>query len=185
MKQNDKIINISYSNIFSDVLISSLLLTVFIIIFEITFYFVIINPALENTVISFIDNTNPYYINLTKEFPELSQAQQNIIKNEISNTIRQTINKIESNIKSKRKKLLAILFGLLSVFIIFVITISILLRKKINWLQNIIFIILTLILIGGVEIYLYLFVYSKLNSTNYISLKNKIITSVKEYLSKP
>jgi hypothetical protein len=184
-----------YSHIFSDILISSLLLTVFIIIFEIIFYFVVINPVLESKVLSFMNNVNPYYINISKELLKIDEFKQlptyeqsiieNTIKNEISNTSRQTINKIESNVKSNKKKLLAIFFGILSIYIIFVIIITILLRNKINWIQTIIFIIVTLILIASSEVYLYFFVYSQMNSTNNISLKNKIFTSLKEYLQKP
>lgn len=182
-------------SMFSDILMSSLFLTLLIIIFEIIFYFVIINPALEETVVSFMNNLNPYYINVNGELEKIDQFnklppyEQNIIENsiksEISNTVRQTINKISSNIKSKKKKLLAIFFTIFIIFIIFVIAISILLRKKINWKQNIIFLIITLVLIAGSEIYLYFFVYSKLNSINDVSLKNKIFKSMKDYLLKP
>jgi uncharacterized protein YacL len=181
-----------FVNIVLDSIFSSYIITILIIAFEITFYLLVINNQIENSTGSITQSMPIIYIdvegilNKNQTYSILPPEQKTIItstvKQLITNTIKKSVDQIVSDINSRKKKYLTILLVLYGLAIVIGIIVSVLLRKKIAWLQILIFSIITLLMIGSAEAYLYFEVYSQLQTVNSASMQNKINEAVKSSL---
>ncbi len=194
MKTMKKIINNKgWSNLFLDSILSSLFITILVIAFEIAFYLIVINDEIENSTRSFINKMNPIYIDLNGQlntnslYKMLNANQKKIIYNNlkasISDLVKKTVDQIESDIASRRKNIMIIMFCIYGAIIIATFILSIVLRKKFAWVQILLFSIITLLMIGGAEAYLYFDVYSKLHTINGARMISEINQAIKNSLS--
>ena len=136
---------------------------------------------------------NPIYVDLNGQLNTISYYKMldtnqkkiiyNSVKTPISIIVKKTVDQIENNIASKRKIIMIVTFCIYGALILATIIISIVLRKKFAWIQILLFSIITLLMIGGAEAYLYFEVYSQLHTVNGARMVSEINQAIKSSLS--
>jgi len=183
----------TYKKLLFDILISTLIISLLLIIFELIFFFKIINKNMNNATLK-ISNDMPYYnINLTNELEKNNNYNNLDSKNKehvliffktiISNSLRNLVDKKNQFIKKDKKIRLIVLLFIILFFIVITIFLSILLRKYINWKKIILFEAITFVLIALCEIIFYFEIFSKFSEGNVYQTQIDIITLLKKYLS--
>jgi len=182
--------------LYSEILISTLLIILIIVSFELIFFFTIIMPETEHSIKSQINNSPGININL------LDLLNKNLTANQVKLTAQATayvqlntaiverllklddnIKDYNKNFKKRRTAILGILIGCLVVLILLTAILSFVLRKYINWKKILFFLTTSLFITAIGEIYFYYGIFSKLKSVNETRLMNELITNLRKYLS--
>ena len=178
-----------------DSIFTAFAITIFVVAFEIAFYYVIINKTIQNEASKIVNNMNPIFIDLNtilnnqQTYNNLDSTTKKFIydgvKQIISDSTRQTVSQIQNNIKNQRKKVEIGLFTIFAVFIIITIIFGFIVRKNISWKQTVLIVLISVIIISASEAYLFFDIYSKLKSGNSLQILTKINQYMQDYLSTP
>jgi hypothetical protein len=184
-----------FIKIFSDSLISSMVLIIAVIIFEIIFFFVKIQKDIKKYSLKMIDKiqvndnilekfkNNVSMNNLFSQIPQLNNLEH-MIKIRFSQSIRDLVEINKKKLNNKRKKALTILYLCLFIYIIITLILAIILRKHIDFYKLIVFVSLTLIITAIFELVFYFKIFSKIKTTNMESLIIKLHEKLIDYLKK-
>ena len=180
--------------IFSDSLVSSMVLIITVIIFEIIFFFVKIQKDIENHALKMINKVPITYIDI------IGQLNKNIIFNSLPNeekikidtslktifsqSIKDLVNVNKNKLNQKRKRSLIILFVSLFIYIIITLILGILLRNHIDFKKMLLFVSLTLFITAIFEIIFYFTIFSKIRTTNEENLLIELHKELINYLTK-
>jgi predicted PurR-regulated permease PerM len=176
-----------------DSIFTALAITIFIIGFEIALYYIIINPTIQDEASEIVNNMTPISINLQTILrknqaynildPDTQKRNYDNIKQIISDSTRQTVIQIQDDIKNRRKNAEIGLFVIFAVFIVITVIFGFIVKKNISWLQTILIVVISLIIIAASKLYLFFEVYSKLKRGNPLYIQTKINQHIQYYLS--
>jgi hypothetical protein len=178
--------------IFADSLVSSMVLIIAVIIFEIVFFFVKIKKDIEGHALNMIDkvpityidiigqlNKNPIFNNLPNEQKSKIEVT---LKTIFSQSIKDLVNLNKQILNQKRKKSLIVLYVSLFIYIIITLIFGFLLRNHIDFIKLFAFVSLTLVITAIFEIIFYFTIFSKIKTTNEEKLLIKLHSEFINYL---
>ncbi len=178
--------------IFSDSLVSSMVLIIAVIIFEIAFFFVKIQKDIESHALKMINKIPINYIDILGQlnnFPifNILPNEQKIkietsLKTILSSSIKKLVDINRDKLNKKRKKSLIILFVSLFIYIIITLILGISLRNQIDFTKLIVFVSLTLVITAVFEIIFYFAIFKKIKTTNEESVLIKIREEIINYI---
>ena len=178
--------------IFSDSLVSAMVLIIVVMIFEIIFFFVKIQKDIENHALNMINKIPITYIDILGQLnkipifnvlPDEEKLKvEASLKTILSRSIKDLVDINRDKLNKKRRKSLVVLFVSLGIYIVITLILAILLRNQIDFTKLVIFVSLTLVITAIFEIIFYFKIFSKIKTTNEESILIKLREETINYL---